>query len=247
MRALRALIGLSLLLPLLASGAVSYDAASPGSTTADASSLTFPHTVSSGCANPGLVVVANVDIALASGDVVTGVTYNGDGMARTLYNHLSGTNNALYVYELPNPDKGGSFNVVISMSVANGITAGAISVCGAHQTSLVRAGGTAQTEGTGTTWTAPTIATSTTDLAIGGFSMNSEATSGTCDSPATERVDRQSTHNSVALLLCTATPSGSTIGMTGTNSVSDNGQTFVVSAQEAEAAVSRRRFSIMHY
>jgi hypothetical protein len=118
--------------------AVTLDNVATGVTTSGtATGLTFSKTVGAGCANAVLYVIFFVD-NLA--DTVTGVTYNAVALTQRLYNG-GGTDVSIHVYRLLDaslPAKGSAWNVVISLSAGNGMAAGAISVCGAHQTTPER-------------------------------------------------------------------------------------------------------------
>lgn len=97
-----------------------------------ATSLTWKHT----CTGSDLVLIVGVSVWKDGGGTYTisGVTYNGDAM--TLANNIGDDDKRAYIFYLVNPDTGGSYNIVASVSGGDFgiVSGGAVSITGASQT-----------------------------------------------------------------------------------------------------------------
>lgn len=124
--------------------AIAWDAAS-GAQNNYTTALTFSHTIGSG--SDRLLFVSF--ITNNTSDKITGVTYNGTAMTRTMARQAGG-NFWMYVYHLVAPDTGTN-NVVVSASSGSLIWACSSSYTGVNQTSPIdNTAGLSYTTGT---WT----------------------------------------------------------------------------------------------
>ncbi len=100
-----------------------------------ATSLTWKHT----CTGSDLVLIVGVSVWKNGGGpyTISGVTYNGDAM--TLANNIGDDDKRAYIFYLVNPDTGGSYNIVASVSGGNYgiVSGGAVSITGASQTNPI--------------------------------------------------------------------------------------------------------------
>lgn len=107
-----------------------FDAASSAQTGAEATSLTFAHTVTAGT-NMALIVGGTIETG--GGFDITSVTYNGDALSE-LGAADSGSFGYCELWGMVAPDTGSSLNVVITANLSDWIIGGAVSASLVNQT-----------------------------------------------------------------------------------------------------------------
>lgn len=187
------------------SAAVALDVATTG--TGTGTSITYAHTVTG--SEPILYVSTNVN-ETATGDLITGVTYNAVSM-NLVGKIADSTSYFAYLFVLPAPTTGAN-NVVISRSVSGGIVGTSVSYTGACQV-------TAQNSTTGTANASSINMTLTTvasnSWVIAGASRHRGWTAGANTTLRTpEGLYNMSTADSGGLAGGSGTPGSKTLAVT---------------------------------
>jgi len=154
------LVLLLIIIPNISKADIAFDNFTNGGFFASGTTDTYSHTVS------GSDKILFVFIRLGgTSDLVTSVTYNGDGM--TLVDKDIGSNNlGTYLYYLVNPDSG-THDVTINLSSTATVLSTASSYNGANQTTQLDA--TGKTSGTGTIGTISLTTVADNTWIVAGF------------------------------------------------------------------------------
>jgi hypothetical protein len=167
----RLLILACLLWAVPVSAQVTFDAATATTATAQAS-LTFSHTTGGG-SNRVLAVVIPAWSSTEGNSLPSGVTYN--GVAMTLIINALDNGNRVTIWGLSAPASGAHNVVVTFAGTVDEISAYAITVTGAHQTTALAFNTAAQNAGAVTGTASVTVTSDTNEFVIDGVYLNASA------------------------------------------------------------------------
>lgn len=211
--------------------AIAFDAATAQTQTSGTSSQTFSHT----CTGSNLILLVGVTV-WNTGDIVTGITYNGVAMTRLTRYVPSAAFNPVYLYYLLGPATGAN-NVVVSLSTNALIQGISVSYTGVKQTGFPDAWGQDFIDpGTSKAYSVTTVAN---NCWVGLRAMNNQ---GALSAGANTTL-RTTGGSDVAFLDNNAakTPAGSvTLNTSWTPSGIGNGIIFSMEPAAAAAASTRR-------